>query len=161
MLFSTYPPETLPKAGDMVSLVYGVPLTVTRRFRDKFGNVMLMVTAADGTEQLTMVEAVHWWPAVGDVGTGLPANYQRWLTCHWDDAKAADNKKAMAKIEKAFKDYNNLQSWLYSDFVIDRINGDIATVSGKRFSGTHAIPLAAILVLRRPSVEAVLGLVAA
>lgn len=161
MLFSTYPPETLPKAGDIVSLVYGVPLTVTRRIRNEFGNVMLMVTAADGTEKLTMVEAVHWWPAVGDVGTGLPGIYQRWLTCHWDDANATDNKEAMAKIEKAFKDYNNLQSWLYSDFTIDRINGDIATVSGKRFNGTHAIPLAAILVLRRPSVEAVLGLVAA
>jgi hypothetical protein len=156
MLFSTYPPEALPTAGDTVCLIYGEPLLVLRRVRDKFGQVMLRLQSPDGTEKLEMVEACHWWPQVGDIGTGVPAIYQRWLTCCWEDAKAANDESTMTRIQKAFYAYDNPSSWLYQDFTIEEIKGDLATVSGPKFHGTHALPLAAIAVLKRPSVEALI-----
>jgi hypothetical protein len=103
-----------------------------------------------------MVEACHWWPAVGDIGTGVPALYQRWLTCHWEAAKAANDEPTMKRIEKAFYAYDNPSSWLYQDFTIEAIKGDLATVSGPKFHGTHALPLAAIAVLKRPAVDAMI-----
>lgn len=160
MLFSTYPPEALPKAGDTVCLNYGEPLLVVRRARDKYGQVLLRLQSPDGSEILEMVEACHWWPTVGDLCTGVPATYQRWLTCHWEDAKAADDKPTLKRIEKAFYAYNNPSSWLYGEFTIQSIKGEVATVTGVRFSGTHALPLSACAVLSRPSVQRVLELAA-
>ena len=156
MLFSTYPPEALPKAGDTVSLTYGEPLLVLRRTRNEYGQVLLRLQTPDGTEKLEMVEACHWWPQVGDIGTGVPAIYQRWLTCHWEDAKAAEDEPTMKRIQKAFYAYDNPSSWLYSDFTIEAIQGDLATVSGPKFHGTHDLPLAAIAVLERPALEALI-----
>lgn len=156
MFFSTHPPETLPKVGDTVCMVYGEPLTVLKRGRDKFGTVMLTVQDSHGHEKLTMVEACHWWPQVGDIGTGVPAIYQRWLTCHWEDAKSAADKPRIKKIQNAFYAYENPSSWLYSDFTIDQVHDDMATVSGPKFHGTHTLPLAAIAVLKRPALEAIL-----
>ena len=156
MLFSTYPPEALPKAGDLVSLDYGIPQTVLRRTRNEYGQVFLLLQCPNGTETLAMVEACHWWPQINDIGTGVPAIYQRWLTCCWNDAKAANDEPTMKRIQKAFHAYDNPSSWLYSDFTIEAIHGNLATVSGPKFHGTHALPLAAIAVLKRPSVEALI-----
>jgi len=117
---------------------------------------MLRLQSPDGTEKLEMVEACHWWPQIHDIGTGIPAIYQRWLTCHWEDAKAANDEATMKRIEKAFYAYKNPSSWLYSDFTVDQIHEDLATVSGKRFYGSHRIPLAAIAVLKRPAIAAIL-----
>jgi hypothetical protein len=117
---------------------------------------MLRLQTPDGTEKLEMVEACHWWPQVGDIGTGVPAIYQRWLTCHWNDAKAANDEPTMKRIQKAFYAYDNPSSWLYQDFTIEEINGDLATVSGSKFLGTLAPAIAAIAVIKRPAVEAIL-----
>ena len=57
--------------------------------------------------------------------------------------------------------YDNPSSWLYSDFTIDQIHNDLATVSGPKFHGTHSLPLAAIAVLKRPAIEAILQQAAA
>lgn len=161
MLFSTYPPAALPKPGDQVSLDYGTPQTVLRRTRNEYGQVFLLLQCPHGDETLAPVEAVRWWPQEGDIGTGVPALYQRWLTCHWEDAKAADDESTMKRIQKAFYAYENPSSWLYSDFLIEEIKGDLATVSGPKFHGTHALPLAAIAVIKRPAVEAILRQAAA
>ena len=40
-------------------------------------------------------------------------------------------------------------------------HNDLATVSGPKFHGTHALPLAAIAVLKRPAIEAILQQAAA
>lgn len=161
MLFSTYPPEALPQPGDLVSLDYGTPQTVLRRTRNEYGQVLLLLQCPNGTETVAPVEACHWWPRLQDIGTGIPAIYQRWLTCHWDDAKAAEDEPRMKKIQKAFYAYDNPSSWLYSDFTIDQIHGDLATVSGPKFHGTHNLPLAAIAIIKRPAIEAILQQAAA
>ena len=160
MLFSTYPPAALPAAGDTVCLNYGEPLLVLRRTRNEYGQVLLRLQSPDGGETLEMVEACHWWPAVGDICTGVPGIYQRWLTCHWEDAKAANDEPAMKRIEKAFRAYNNPSSWLYGKFTLEVIKGDLATVTGAKFSGTHALPLSACAVLSRPAVQRILEIAA-
>jgi uncharacterized protein YqjF (DUF2071 family) len=148
MIFSTHPPEAIPNVGDFVTLGHdGVPYAVTKRTMDIVGQVYL--TLDSDPPRRVQVEAVNWWPQVGDLCTGLPVPYRQWLAQQWADATRYQQGQA-------FGDYNNGQSWLYGEFTIKAINHDMATVTGARFSGAQQIPVHCCAVLSRPSIQRVL-----
>jgi hypothetical protein len=154
MLWSTYPPDALPKVGDLVTLGHGgIPYAVRERTRSGIGQVYLLLDS--DPPQRVQVEACHWWPQVGDLCTGVPVPYRQWLAKQWADPDANRWKK-----DRAYDDFNNGQSWLYGEFTIKSIEGDLATVTGAKFSGTHALPLSACAVLSRPSVQRILEIAA-
>lgn len=139
MMFSTHPPEALPKVGDLVTMHHcGYPWTVTKRSRNRFQQVMMVVTPPAGPSQLVMVEVLNWWPAVGDICTVLAKPYGDWLQT--TGAKRWD-----------CEDYNNAQSWLYGEFPVTDIDRDMATVQGGKRS--QRVPLGCLAVVKRPSVE--------
>jgi len=157
MIFSTYPPEALPQPGDIVCLEYGQPENVVRRIRNEHGQVFLILQRANGDETRAMVEAVHWWPQVGDIGTGVPGIYQRWLTALLEAAQAANDEARIKKLSAAFRIDLGPASWLYRDFTIQAIHGNLATVTGEQFHGFKKIPVSAIAVIRRPAVDLILN----
>lgn len=157
MIFSTYPPEALPQPGDIVCLEYGQPETVVRRIRNEHGQVFLILQHSNGDETRAMVEAAHWWPQLGDIGTGVPSIYQRWLTALLEAAKAANNEARIKDLASAFRNDLGPASWLYRDFTIQAINGNLATVTGEQFHGSKTIPVSAIAVIRRPSIDLALN----
>ena len=157
MIFSTYPPEALPQPGDIVCLEYGQPENVVRRIRNEHGQVFLILQNQNGIETRAMVEAVHWWPLVGDIGTGVPGIYQRWLTALLEAAQAANDEPRIKKLSAALRIDLGPSSWLYRDFTIQAINGNLATVTGEQFHGSKKIPVSAIAVIRRPAVDLALN----
>ena len=157
MIFSTYPPKALPQPGDIVCLEYGQPETVVRRIRNEHGQVFLILQNQNGIETRAMVEAVHWWPQIGDIGTGVPAIYQRWLTALLEVARAANDEARVKALNAAFRNELGPASWLYRDFTIRAIQGNIATVTGEQFHGSKKIPVPAIAVIRRPAVDLALN----
>lgn len=142
MMWSTHPPDALPKVGDTVATTNsGIPLIVTRRSKNKVGQVFILAKDPIGKEHLLMVEVLNWWPQPGDICTGLPEPCRKWL---------ADGDKSRYD----YQDYNNGQSWIYGEFKVKAIDREMATVSGDM--GTRKIPVECLTVVTRPTIAKII-----
>lgn len=157
MFWSTHPPTTIPNVGDIVTITNsGQPMTVARRSRNKAQQVMVLATPLSGPAQLLMVEVLNWWPQPGDICTGIPEPFRKWLTAKLDAAKATGNEDKVNQARYDFDDFNQLQSWFYGEFTVQSIKAGMATVVGDRFSGSRVLPVECITVVSRPSVAEIL-----
>jgi hypothetical protein len=103
-----------------------------------------------------MVEVLNWWPQPGDICTGIPEPFRKWLAGKLDAAIATGNDYKVKQARYAFDDFNQLQSWFYGEFTVQSIDDGLATVVGDRFSGTRVLPVECITVVSRPSVAEIL-----